>query len=177
MRKLDHLARSITSRRSVARPLRAGETIAALAEAFGVTERHVRRLTEGIEPPPPSFTVDSDESVQVAVERFLKDVEQDPQGEVRAAAARALVRRLDKADTRAAPALARALIDLIEDLREGVGSDKVDELRRRRVARLLALQTAQTVTTRRRKGVCSRGFAGSGLTRMFDGANSANILP
>jgi plasmid maintenance system antidote protein VapI len=119
-----------------------GQSIAALAAAFGVSERQVRRLVEGIEKPPPAFAVRAGETVETALERFLADTNRDLGDEVRAATARALARRLDRADSRAAPALARALVDVLANLRGETDPDALEQLRRRRATRLLALQTA-----------------------------------
>lgn len=115
-----------------------GETTTQLAETYRLTERHVRRLVADLEPPTPTFTVTPGESVETAVARFLEDIDQDPQGDVIAATARTLARRLDSADSRAAPALARALVDIIDDIQNGeTDNDAIADLRRRRDARRL----------------------------------------
>ena len=116
-----------------------GETVAALAEAFSVSERHVRRLCEGLDRGRPPFAVDPGESVEVALRRFLEGVGDDAFDGVRAAAALALARRLDAADSRAAPALARGVVDLVAEISGLYVPDALDELKRRVDARKLAL--------------------------------------
>ncbi len=121
-----------------------GQTTTQLAETYRLTERHVRRLVADLEPPAPTFTVGPNETVETAVTRFLQDIEQDPQGDVIAATARTLARRLDSADSRAAPALARALIATLDDIRRSdTDNDAIADLRRRRDARRLLDQATR----------------------------------
>jgi hypothetical protein len=59
---------------------------------------------------------------------------------VKAAAALQLARRLDAtSDARAAASLGRGLVDVLSELRREPEPDAVDELRRRREARRLAM--------------------------------------
>jgi hypothetical protein len=137
MRKLDNLAvEELRDRYSL------GDSTTTLAEGYGVTERHVRRLVAGLEPPPPAFTVQPNETVEAALDRYLDGIDRDPQGDVIAATARTLARRLDQADSRAAPALARTLVDVLDDLNGTTDNDAIARLRRRRDARRLLAQTA-----------------------------------
>lgn len=119
---------------------RSGMTVDALAVAFGVSERHVRRLVEGIEPPRPVFRVDPDQTVAAALAQFLATVDGDGRDGTLAAVALALASRLDRAGTRDAPALARSLVDVLAELDDAATEpDAIDLLRRRHDARRLAL--------------------------------------
>lgn len=130
----------------------AGEGVppAELAGRFGVTRRHVGRILRG-EQRQQLGGLDRDtaqESVAKAVERFVGGLELDAAGEVRAESARVLAAKLDSArrsDTataaHAAPGLARALLDTVASLRERHREpDRLDDLRMRREARLLAMR-------------------------------------
>ena len=127
----------------------AGEGLPAaeLAERFGVSRRHVGRLLRG-EQRQQIAGLDREvarESVGAAVERFIAGLELEHAGQVLASAAFVLASKLDAArasDTAAAgaaPALARQLVEVVYALRpDGEAPDAVDDLRRRREARLLA---------------------------------------
>jgi hypothetical protein len=121
-----------------------GATTTELAEEYGITERHVRRLVHDLEPPAsPVFTVSPGETVSDALNLFLTDIgSRDPQGDVLAATARKLAQNLDRADSRSAPALARALVDVLDQLNGTTELDGIAELRRRRDARPLLDQAA-----------------------------------
>jgi hypothetical protein len=112
-----------------------------LAVAYGISERHVRRLCVGVERHLPRV----EGSVTSAVEQFLDGLVLDGRTDsVLAETARLVACRLDKADGRTTPALAERLIGLCHDLafrhRE---PDALDDLVARREARLLAAQVGR----------------------------------
>jgi hypothetical protein len=111
-----------------------GATHGELAVAFGISERHVRRLVAGVVPAPEPLAVST--TVEAAVEEFLDGLELDTASAITAEAALAVARRLDRADVRSAANLAARLVDLVADLRwQNREPDAVDDLIRRREAR------------------------------------------
>jgi hypothetical protein len=114
-----------------------GAPVEDLAERFGVTERHVWRLVEGVVRTPPPLKVEG--SVRAAVERFLDAVgELDATDVVAAETVLLLATRLDRADARTSPALADRLVALCDDLRfRHREPDRIDALAAKREARLL----------------------------------------
>jgi Sigma-70, region 4 len=110
-----------------------GATHGELAVAFGISERHVRRLVAGVVSAPEPLAVST--TVEAAVEEFL-DGELDTASAITAEAALAVARRLDRSDVRSAANLAARLVDLVADLRwQNREPDAVDDLIRRREAR------------------------------------------
>jgi len=107
----------------------AGESAAGLAERFGVSDRHVRRLVAGLE----RGIGRSGDPVEDAVNHHLAALgELDGLNTVRASTARALAQRLDRSDSRTAPAIARLLLDVLDELRGVTPTpDLVVEIRRR----------------------------------------------
>jgi hypothetical protein len=87
-------------------------------------------------------------SVEAALQDFLADRQPvlSSREKVVAASALAVARRLDRADARSAGGLARSLVDLCWELRGEAEPDQVDELIKRREARLLRLQVAKTAS-------------------------------
>jgi transcriptional regulator with XRE-family HTH domain len=121
-----------------------------LAEAFGISARHVGRLLSG-EQRPVIAGLDVDTGAASAVDAFLNDVELDAGDEVVAATARALAAKLDAcgasdsaAAAQAVPRLAGELVEVLDRLREQVPRepDLIDRLRAKRAARLLANQAS-----------------------------------
>jgi len=119
---------------------RLGGLVGELALEYDVSERHVRRLVEGVErepdPLPPASTVEE------AVTAFLgRGVDLDAADGIVAAAMITVARRLDRADARTTPALAGRLSSLIDQLRgQGEGPDALDELQLRHRVRRLAMR-------------------------------------
>jgi hypothetical protein len=114
----------------------AGESLLRLSEEYAVTERHCRRLVEGVEPP----NADDVGSVEVTVQRFVAMVEAraglDLRTEVVAQTTLQIARKLDRSNARSAAGLAARLIELVDDLlwqtRE---PDALDALQQRRLER------------------------------------------
>lgn len=115
-----------------------GALVSVLARDYDISERHVRRLTVDVR-----RRLRVDDSVERAVVAFLADLEFTPRSQVLAESAVALGRNLDMADPRSAGGLARALIDLISEIRGDGEPDRLDLLIRRREARLLAARSGK----------------------------------
>jgi hypothetical protein len=114
-----------------------GASPADLAVEFGVSERHVHRLVEGLEREPLEL---GGGSVEDAVTRFLqgRSPRLTAREQVTAEAALAVARRLDRADSRSAAGLANQLVDLVGFLRGEEKPDRIDQLIERRATRRLA---------------------------------------
>lgn len=127
----------------IVRSWQQGAETAALAGEYGVSQRTIQRLLQGIEKPPPQLEVTLGETVADAVEELLARLgEPDP---MRVASARALAARLDRASPREALALSSALVALVDQLRQtGRQPDALDKLQARRQARQLALAGRDT---------------------------------
>jgi len=125
-----------------------GLTAGELASRFGVSRRHVGRILSGAARQQLAG-LDREVargSVAAAVDRLVDGLVLDDAGEVLAATATALAEKLDcarladsAAAATAAPALARQLVDLTALLKgDAAEPDALDDLRRRRSARLLS---------------------------------------
>ena len=123
-----------------------------LAEVFGVTPQHVGRLVRGAQRPVIAG-LDAEAvrtGVAGAVEAFLRDVDLSAADYVLAATARALAAKLDAcavsesaSAAQAVPRLSSELVALLDRLRLGVPvePDRIDLIKQRRDARLLAAAT------------------------------------
>jgi transcriptional regulator with XRE-family HTH domain len=130
-----------------------GESASQLAGDFGVSRRHVGRIIRG-DARPQLGGLDRDTiavaNVRVAVDRFLADLDLTPGDLVLAETARTLGDKLDQvreswtaASAAAAPQLAYRLVETVAALRGDEGEpDALDDLQRRREARLLAAGVA-----------------------------------
>ena len=118
-----------------------------LADEYGVRERHVRRLVAGVRRDAPRLKVET--TVEDAVVVFLDGLELDSADVVTAETLLLLARKLDRADSRTAPALADRLVNLCEGLRlRSREPDRIDELIARREARLLHERVARNSAER-----------------------------
>ena len=126
-----------------------GWSASDLADAFGVTTQHVRRLLRG-EQRASIAGLDPDvvrADVVRAVDEFLEDADLSAADGVLAAAARVLARKLDAcassasaAASAATPRLAAELVSVLAVLQDGAPRepDELDALQARRATRLLA---------------------------------------
>ena len=120
----------------------------ALADAFGVTVQHVRRLLRGEQR---ASIAGLDPDVVRAVDEFLEDADLSAADAVLAATARALAGKLDAcassssaAAAAATPRLAAELVAVLAVLQDGAPRelDELDHLQARRASRLLALSAS-----------------------------------
>ena len=98
----------------------------------------MRRLVAGVRRDAPPLKVET--TVEDAVVVFLEGLELDAADVVTAETLLLLARKLDRADSRTAPALADRLVSLCHALRlRSREPDRIDELVRRREARRLSV--------------------------------------
>jgi hypothetical protein len=120
----------------------AGASATALAAEFEVSERHVRRLCQGVERDP----VEEDDQrgpVERAMAAMVSDLElRDPSEVVLAETALTVAAKLDRADPRAASPLAGRLRELVDELASSHPPENaLDELRRQRALHLAGIKS------------------------------------
>jgi hypothetical protein len=117
-----------------------GESVAMIAAAYGMSERHISRLVQGVAPGVASrFEPAAGQPVADSLEGFISTLVLDDGGRMRAEIARALAVRLDRCGPREAAPLAKQLAVAVGELERGDRKpDRIDELIARRNARRLA---------------------------------------
>src|SRR3954454_17907104 len=147
-----------------------GWSAVSLAERFGVTARHARRVLSGQHRAPiGSGDSKAGDRVAEAMQEFLGEMELNSSSRVLAAVATSLARKFDDATASssasaavAAPRLAGELVDVMERLRAGVPRepDAVDAI----VQRYHARRLTQAAANRRNGNGCD--VAESDLVRI-----------